>query len=49
MKTSNSREAYPKQRKVYPKMLIARTHHLEYQYEGIKIVDLTEWLFKSNI
>ena len=28
----------------YPKMLIARTHHETYQYEGVKIVDFSEWL-----
>lgn len=28
----------------YPKMLIARTRHDAYQYEGIKIVDFSEWL-----
>lgn len=28
----------------YPKFLIARTHHSEYQYEGIHIVDFAEWL-----
>ena len=28
----------------YPKMLIANTKHDEYQYEGIKIVDLSRWL-----
>ena len=28
----------------YPKMLIARTRHEEYQYEGIKIVDFSDWL-----
>ncbi len=28
----------------YPKMLIARTRHDEYQYEGIRIVDLSDWL-----
>lgn len=28
----------------YPKMLIARTRHDEYQYEGIRIVDVSNWL-----
>ena len=28
----------------YPKMLIARTKHSESQYEGIRIVDIGEWL-----
>lgn len=36
-------------RNAYPKILIARTHHAEYQYEGIKIIDLAEWLSKSEI
>ena len=33
----------------YPKMLIARTKHPESQYEGIRIVDIGEWLDGSDI
>ena len=32
----------------YPKMLIARTKHPESQYEGIRIVDIGEWLDGSK-
>ena len=28
----------------YPKMVVARTWHDEYQYEGIRIVDIADWL-----
>lgn len=28
----------------YPKMIITRTRHDEYQYEGVKIVDVANWL-----
>lgn len=30
----------------YPKMLIARTGHDDYQYEGVQIVDIANWLSK---
>lgn len=32
----------------YPRMLIARTKHENYQYEGIKIVDVTNWLLNKS-
>lgn len=28
----------------YPRILLARTGHAEYQYEGIRIIDLSQWL-----
>jgi hypothetical protein len=28
----------------YPKFLLARTRHNEYQYEGIRIIDIEDWL-----
>ncbi len=28
----------------YPKMLLARTNHEAYQYEGIKVLDISRWL-----
>ena len=28
----------------YPKMVVARTRHDEYQYEGVRIVDIADWL-----
>ncbi len=31
----------------YPKMLIARTRYDEYQYEGIKIIDIANWLVQK--
>lgn len=31
----------------YPKMVIARTRHETYQYEGIKVVDISEWLINQ--
>ena len=31
----------------YPKMIIARTRNPEYQYEGVKIVDVADWLLNK--
>ncbi len=31
----------------YPKMVLARAHHAAYQYEGVHIIDIADWLSGS--
>ena len=44
------REVTPllKIRDAYPKMIIARTHHDMFTYEGIQIVDIKDWLCNNE-
>ena len=32
---------------MYPKLIVARTHHPRFDYQGIQIIDLPEWLLGS--
>lgn len=31
----------------YPKILLTRTKYIEYQYEGIRIIDIADWLLRK--
>lgn len=31
----------------YPRMVLARTRYEEYQYEGIRVIDIADWLLES--
>ena len=32
----------------YPKMVLARTRYEEYQYEGIRVIDIADWLLENE-
>ena len=35
-------------RDAFPKMIIARTKHPKYTYEGIEVCDIVEWLLDES-
>ena len=48
-KDTFDREVSPllKIKDAYPKILLARTRQKEFQYEGIRIINLADWLSES--